>query len=49
MIGLAAADVKPNWGRRLMDLDRLRDIEMEQAGKHFIVRTPVTEDVGRVL
>ena len=39
-----------------MDLDRLQDIEMEQDGKHFIMRTPVTGimrtpvtgDVGRV-
>ena len=45
---LAAAGVKPEWGRLLMDLDRLQDIEMEQDGKHFIVRTPVTGDVGRV-
>ena len=32
----------------LMDLDWLQDIEMEQDGKHFIVRTPVSGDVGRV-
>jgi len=31
-----------------MDLDRLQEIEMKQDGKHFIVRTPVTGDVGRV-
>ena len=30
---LAAAGVKPEWGRLLMDLDRLQDIEMEQDGK----------------
>src|ERR1019366_4597262 len=29
---LAAAGVKPEWGRLLMDLDRLQDIEMEQDG-----------------
>ena len=45
---LAAAGVKPEWDRLLMDLDRLQDIEMEQDGKHFIVRTPVSGDVGRV-
>ena len=45
---LAAAGVKPEWGRLLMDLDRLQDIAIEQDGKHFIVRTPVTGDVGRV-
>ena len=32
----------------MMDLDRLQDIEIEQDGKHLIVRTPVTGDVGRV-
>ena len=45
---LAAAGVKPEWGRLVMDLDRLQEIAMEQDGKHFIVRTPVTGDVGRV-
>jgi hypothetical protein len=45
---LAAAGVKPEWGRLVMDLDRLQEIEMKQDGKHFIVRTPVTGDVGRV-
>jgi hypothetical protein len=30
----------------LRDLDRLREIE--QQGKHFVLRTPVTGDVGRV-
>ena len=45
---LAAAGVKPEWGRLLMDLDRLQEIEMEQDGKHFIARTPVAGEVGRV-
>jgi hypothetical protein len=45
---LAVADVTPEWGRLLMDLDRLQEIEMEQDGKRFVVRTPVTRDVGRV-
>ena len=30
-----------------MDLDRLQEIETEQEGKRFILRTPVTGDVGR--
>jgi hypothetical protein len=29
-----------------MDLDRLQEIETEQEGKRFILRTPVTGDVG---
>ena len=45
---LAAARVKPEWGALLRDLDRLQEIETEQEGKHFILRTPVTGDVGRV-
>jgi hypothetical protein len=39
---------KPEWGALLMDLDRLQEIETEQEGKSFILRTPVTGDVGRV-
>jgi hypothetical protein len=31
-----------------MDLDRVQEIETEQEGKRFILRTPVTGDVGRV-
>ena len=34
---LAVAGIKPEWGRLMMDLDRLQDIEIEQDGKHFIV------------
>jgi hypothetical protein len=45
---LAAARVKPEWGALLRDLDRLQEIETEQEGKHFVLRTPVTGDVGRV-
>jgi Transposase DDE domain len=45
---LAAARLKPQWGALLRDLDRLQEIETEQDGKHFTLRTPVTGDVGRV-
>jgi len=45
---LAAARLKPEWDALLMDLDRLQEIETEQDGKRFILRTPVTGDVGRV-
>ena len=43
---LDAARLRPEWGALLMDLDRLQEIETEQEGKHFILRTPVTGDVG---
>jgi Transposase DDE domain len=45
---LAAAQFKPEWGALLMDLDRLQEIETDQEGKRFILRTPVTGDVGLV-
>src|SRR6266446_2846628 len=45
---LAAARLKPEWGALLRELDRLQEIETEQEGKHFVLRTPVTGDVGRV-
>src|SRR3974390_230329 len=45
---LAPAGVNPAWCRLLTELDRLQDIEIGQDGKPFIVRTPVTGDVGRV-
>jgi hypothetical protein len=44
---LTAARLKPEWGALLMDLDRVQEIETEQEGKRFILRTPVTGDVGR--
>jgi len=45
---LVAARLKPEWGQLLRDLDRLQEIETEQDGKRFLLRTPVTGDVGRV-
>jgi hypothetical protein len=45
---LAAARLKPEWGALIRELDRLQEIETEQEGKHFLLRTPVTGDVGRV-
>jgi hypothetical protein len=45
---LTAARLKPEWGLLLRDLDRLQEIKTEQEGKHFILRTPVIGDVGRV-
>ena len=45
---LAAAHLKPEWGALIRELDRLKEIETEQDDKHFVLRTPVTGDVGRV-
>jgi hypothetical protein len=44
---LAAARLKPEWHELLADLDRLQEIEAEQDGKHFILRTPVTGVAGK--
>ena len=45
---LAVAQVKPEWRVLLADLERLQEIEVEQDGKHFILRTPVTGVAGKV-
>ena len=45
---LVAARLKPEWGQLLRDLDHLQEIETEQDGKRFLLRTPVTGDVGHV-
>jgi Transposase DDE domain len=45
---LAAQQLKPEWSILLADLDRLQEIEVEQDGKRFILRTPVTGVAGKV-
>jgi hypothetical protein len=45
---LSAARLKPEWNQLLADLDRLQEIEAEQDGKCFILRTPVTGVAGKV-
>jgi len=45
---LVAARLKPEWGKLIRELDRLQEIETEQEGKHILLRTPVTGEVGRV-
>jgi Transposase DDE domain len=45
---LAAAHLQPEWRALLADLDRLQEIETEQDGKRFILRTPVTGVAGKV-
>jgi len=41
-------NLKPEWGPLPREFDRLQEIETEQEGKHFVLRTPATGDVGRV-
>ncbi len=43
---LAAADLTPEWAELLRDLDRLQEVEVEQDGKRFILRTPTTGCAG---
>ncbi len=45
---LAGARLQPEWRQLLADLDRLQEIEAEQDGKRFILRTPVTGVAGKV-
>jgi len=45
---LARARLKPEWRELLADLDRLQEIEAEQDGKRFILRTPATGVAGKV-
>ena len=44
---LAAAGLKPEWRELLADLDRLQEIEVEQDGKRFILRSPITGVTGK--
>jgi hypothetical protein len=45
---LAAAHLQPEWRALLADLDRLQEIETEQDGKRFILRTPVIGVAGKM-
>ena len=44
---LAAVGLKPEWHELLADLDRLQEIEVEQDGKRFILRSPLTGVAGK--
>ena len=44
---LAAAGLKPEWRELLADLDRLQEIEVEQDGKRFILRSPLSGVTGK--
>lgn len=45
---LAAHGFKFEWGDALRDLDRLQEIELDQDGKRFCLRTPVTGVAGKL-
>jgi len=45
---LAAAGLDFEWAELLRDLDRLKEVEVEQDGKRFILRTPVTGLAGKL-
>jgi hypothetical protein len=45
---LAAAGLDVEWAEVLRDLDRLQEVEVEQDGKHFILRTPTTGTAGKL-
>jgi transposase len=45
---LAAAGLEFEWADVLRDLDRLQEVEVEQDGKRFILRTPTTGCAGKL-
>jgi transposase len=45
---LAAAGLGFEWAEVLRDLDRLQEVEVEQDGKRFILRTPTTGTAGKL-
>jgi hypothetical protein len=44
----AARGFQPEWAEVLRDLDRLQEVEVEQDGKRFVLRTPTTGCAGKV-
>jgi hypothetical protein len=45
---LAAAGLTLEWAEVLRDLDRLQEVEVDQDGKRFVLRTPVTGCAGKL-
>jgi hypothetical protein len=41
-------NIAAEWGDILRDLDRLQEIELEQDGKRFLLRTPTTGVAGKL-
>ncbi len=44
----AARNFQPEWHDVRRDLDRLQEVEVEQDGKRFILRTPTTGCAGKL-
>jgi hypothetical protein len=44
----AARGFQPEWDEVRRDLDRLQEVEVEQDGKRFVLRTPVTGCAGKL-
>lgn len=44
----AARGFQPEWAEVLRDLDRFQEVEVEQDGKRFILRTPTTGCAGKL-
>ena len=44
----AARNFQPEWDDVRRDLDRLQEVEVEQDGKRFILRTPTTGTAGKL-
>ncbi len=45
---LARHGIKAEWADVLRDLERLQEVEVEQDGKRFILRTPVSGLAGKL-
>src|ERR671918_169770 len=44
----ATRGFQPEWAEVLRDLDRLQEVEVEQDGKRFVLRTPTTGCAGKL-
>jgi hypothetical protein len=44
----AAQGLRPEWADVVLDLERLQEIEVEQDGKRFVLRTPTTGCAGKL-
>ena len=44
----AARGFQPEWDEVRRDLDRLQEVEVEQDGKRFVLRTPVAGVAGKL-
>ena len=44
----AAWGFQPEWDEVRRDLDRLQEVEVEQDGKRFVLRTPVVGCAGKL-